>query len=57
MSDNERQDAMDDDDNGDYYLDEIWGSDDPLEQCLGCGAHFCEEHNDDCPYLDEEDEN
>lgn len=34
------------------------GSDDPYELCQGCGAHFCDEHDEECPFSgdDEDDE-
>ncbi len=39
------------------YDDEDYGDDDD-ETCLGCGANiFCDEHDWDCPYAgDDEDE-
>jgi hypothetical protein len=36
-------------------IDEMDDDDDP-DTCPGCGAGFDSEHDDDCPYLDDDEE-
>jgi hypothetical protein len=47
---------MSEDDDDPYpYDDET--PDDESERCMGCGADiFCDEHDWDCPYAGEDDE-
>lgn len=40
---------------GDFDEDEL-DDDDHGDRCSGCGADITEPHEDDCPYIDDEEE-